>query len=80
VLQFNFIDPETTKKICIPVSEFGKSVRETGFSRVCPKCWKKWSSREIWTQETSAVGPQIRRHTCGGEMLVPGTDSELFKL
>jgi hypothetical protein len=61
-----------------PYTEFGKAVAESGFSRVCIECGRKWSDRAKWVEDTAFIGTQrtdagvlaVRACSCGnGEML-----------
>lgn len=63
-----------------PHTIFGKAVAESGFGRVCPGCFKKWSNRPTWIHETlpgesvltSAGRCGVRVCNCGGMTLTEG--------
>jgi len=59
---------------------FGHAVEESGFSRVCPGCYEKWSQKLKWLHDTVFIGnvatevgaTALRKHGCGGQMLAEG--------
>lgn len=63
---------------------FGLAVAVSGFSRVCPRCYKQWSDEKKWLSDTAFVGSELRpinkvgkikiglrQCSCGGVMLTP---------
>ena len=65
------------------MTEYGMAVEQSGFGRVCPKCYHKWALEMVWVRETEFVGQMqttggmvnVRQHPCGGEMLTTGRAS-----
>lgn len=41
------------------VSEFARAVSESGFGRVCPKCYQQWSDKLKFMTETKVVGTEV---------------------
>lgn len=70
----------TEQRRYVPSTVFGKAVAESGFNRVCPRCFRRWSSRIQWLHDTAAsesvrteIGMcGVRECSCGGHMLVEG--------
>ena len=70
----------TEQRRYTPETIFGKAVSESGFGRVCPRCFRKWSDRAEWirdtivgkTEMTEAGRCGTRECPCGGRMLVEG--------
>jgi hypothetical protein len=64
-----------------PATAFGRAVKESGFSAVCPRCGKKWSDRKTWIADSIDSGRMIsagdfyektREHRdCGGINFYP---------
>lgn len=62
------------------MTAFGMEVEASGFGRVCPGCFHRWSDERQWLRETEFSGNEateagataVRRHACGGEMLSAG--------
>jgi len=48
--------PPYTKPPYKPHTPFGIAVEESGFNRVCPRCYKKWSSKSEWMLDTTICG------------------------
>ena len=55
-----------------PSSGYAVEVSKSGFGRVCPKCYKQWSSRELFMKDTIRGEPMVKetktKHPITGQL------------
>jgi len=52
---------EMEKKEYKPVTPFGVAVSLSGFNRVCPRCYQRWSNEKEWKMAVSHSETVTRR-------------------